>query len=76
MQKVNNNQKFVAIIIVLLFSMTIYLNLYFDKIFSYYEHNGEKDYDLDNDGWSVDLNYQYDSKADFCLLYTSPSPRD
>ena len=65
MQKVNNNQKFVAIIIVLLFSMTIYHNLYFDKIFSYYEHNGEKDYDLDNDGWSVDLNYQYDSKADF-----------
>jgi len=76
MQKVNNNQKFVAIIIVLLFSMTIYHNIYFDKIFSYYEHNGEKDYDLDNDGWSVDLNYQYDSKADFDEMFSELDTRD
>ena len=76
MQKVNNNQKFVAIIIVLLFSMTIYHNLYFDKIFSYYEHNGEKDYDLDNDGWSVDLNYQYDLKADFDEMFSELDTRD
>ena len=76
MQRINNNQKFVAIIIVLLFSMTIYHNIYFDKIFSYYEHNGEKDYDLDNDGWVVDLNYQYDLKVDFDEMFSELDNRD
>ena len=65
MQKSNNNQKIIASVIVLLFSMTIYHNIHFDNIFSYYEHNGEKSYDLENDGWSVALESQYDMKPAF-----------
>ena len=55
MQKINNNRKFIASVIILLFLMTIYHNIYFDKIFSYYEDDGEKIYDLESDGWSVDI---------------------
>ena len=56
--------------------MTVYHNVYFDNIFSYYGHNGEKDYDLDNDGWSIDLNYEYDSKADFDEMFSELDNRD
>lgn len=69
MQKSNNNQKIIASVIVLLFSMTIYHNIHFDNIFSYYEHNGEKSYDLENDGWSVDLESQYDMKPEFDQMF-------
>ena len=69
MQKSNNNQKIIASVIVLLFSMTIYHNIHFDNIFSYYEHNGEKSYDLENDGWSVALGSQYVMKPEFDQMF-------
>ena len=55
MQEINNSRKFIAIVMVLIFSMTVYHNIHFDNIFSYYEHNGEKEYVLEEDGWIVDL---------------------
>ena len=69
MQKFNNNRKFIVLIIVLLFSMTIYHNIYFDNIFSYYEDNGEKRYDLENDGWAVDLDSEYAMKSEFNQMF-------
>ena len=69
MQKFNNNRKFIASIIVLLFLMTIYHNIYFDNIFSYYEDDGEKTYVLESDGWSVDLESQYDMKPEFDQMF-------
>lgn len=69
MQKFNNNRKFIASIIILLFSMTAYHNVYFDNIFSYYEHNGEKIYDLEEDNWSVALESQYEMKSEFDKMF-------
>ena len=69
MQKFNNNRKFIASVIILLFLMTIYHNIYFDKIFSYYEDGGEKIYDLESDGWSVDIGSQYDMKSEFDQMF-------
>jgi len=69
MQKINNNRKFIASVIILLFLMTIYHNIYFDKIFSYYEDDGEKIYDLESDGWSVDIGSQYDMKSEFDQMF-------
>ena len=55
MKSINLRQKIIAFSVVLIFSMAIYQNIYFDKLFDYYEHNGNKEYDLSRDGWSVDL---------------------
>ena len=34
MQKINNSRKFIAIVMVLIFSMTVYHNIHFDNIFA------------------------------------------
>ena len=70
MEKFNNNRKFIASIIVLLFLMTAYHNIHFDDIFSYYEHDDEKVYDLENDGWIVDLESQYSMKTQFDEMFS------
>ena len=51
--------------------MAIYQNVYFDKLFDYYEHNGDKEYDLDEDGWSVDLSSEYHMKSEFEAMSVS-----
>ena len=65
MTTINKSQILVAFTVVLLFSMTIYHNGHFRDIFSYYEHAGEKTYDIDNDGWTVDLDSQFEMADEF-----------
>ena len=65
---INKSQILVAFTVVLLFSMTIYHNGHFRDIFSYYEHAGEKTYDIDNDGWTVDLDSQFEMADEFNLM--------
>ena len=68
MTTINKSQILVAFTVVLLFSMTIYHNGHFRDIFSYYEHAGEKTYDIDNDGWTVDLDSQFEMADEFNLM--------
>jgi CubicO group peptidase (beta-lactamase class C family) len=48
--------------------MTIYHNGHFRDLFSYYEHAGEKTYDIDNDGWTVDLDSEFEMADEFNLM--------
>ena len=41
-----------------------------DKLFDYYEHNGDKEYDLGRDGWSVDLGSEYHMKSEFEAMFS------
>ena len=59
-----------AFFMVLIFSMTVYHNIHFDNIFSYYEHNGEKEYVLEEDGWIVDLESNYEMKSQFDAMFS------
>ncbi|MEO2236824.1 MAG: hypothetical protein ABGW95_01045, partial [Candidatus Poseidoniia archaeon] len=68
MQEINRHQTFVVLTVVLVLSMTVYSNSHFRDLFSYYEHAGEKSYDLDNDGWSVDLDSQFEMAEEFDLM--------
>ncbi|MEC7494435.1 MAG: serine hydrolase domain-containing protein, partial [Candidatus Thermoplasmatota archaeon] len=70
MKSINLRQKIIAFSVVLIFSMAIYQNIYFDKLFDYYEHNGNKEYDLSRDGWSVDLGSEYHMKSDFEAMFS------
>ena len=68
MPTINKSQILVAFTVVLLFSMTIYHNGHFRDLFSYYEHAGEKTYDIDNDGWTVDLDSEFEMADEFNLM--------
>ena len=68
MREINKHQIFVVFTIVLVLSMTVYSNGHFRDLFSYYEHAGEKSYDLDNDNWSVDLDFQFEMAEEFDLM--------
>jgi CubicO group peptidase (beta-lactamase class C family) len=68
MQEINRHQTFVVFTVVLVLSMTVYSNGHFRDLFSYYEHAGEKSYDLDNDGWSVDLDSPFEMAEEFDLM--------
>ena len=70
MKQTNRSQKIIALTVVLIFSMAIYQNIYFDKLFDYYEHNGDKEYDLGRDGWSVDLGSEYHMKSEFESMFS------
>ena len=70
MKSINLRQKIIAFSVVLIFSMAIYQNVYFDKLFDYYEHNGDKEYDLAGDGWSVDLDSEYHMKSEFETMFS------
>ena len=70
MKSINLRQKIIAFSVVLIFSMAIYQNIYFDKLFDYYEHNGNKEYDLSRDGWSVDLGSEYHMKSEFEAMFS------
>jgi len=65
---INKSQILVAFTVFLLLSMTIYHNGHFRDLFSYYEHAGEKTYDLDNDGWTVNLDSEFEMADDFDLM--------
>ena len=39
MQEINRSRKFIALVVILLFSMTIYQNINFDKLFDYSKLN-------------------------------------
>ena len=60
MRDINKHQIFVVFTIILVLSMTIYSNGHFRDLFSYYEHAGDKAYDLNDDGWSVDLDASFE----------------
>ena len=68
MQEINRHRTFVVFTIVLVFSMTVYSNSHFRELFSYYEHAGEKSYDLGNDNWSVDLDSRFEMAEEFDLM--------
>ena len=68
MRNINKSQALVVFTVALLFSMTIYHNGHFRDLFSYYEHAGEKTYDIDNDGWGVDLSSQFEMADEFDLM--------
>ncbi len=68
MANINKSQILVAFTVILLFSMTIYHNGHFRDIFSYYEHAGEKTYDIDNDGWTVNLDSEFEMADEFDLM--------
>ena len=68
MTNINKSQILVAFTVTLLFSMTIYHNGHFRDIFSYYEHAGEKTYDIDNDGWTVNLDSKFEMADEFDLM--------
>ena len=68
MTNINKSQILVAFTVVLLFSMTIYHNGHFRDLFSYYEHAGEKTYDIDNDGWTVNLDSEFEMVDEFDLM--------
>ncbi|MEC7976590.1 MAG: serine hydrolase, partial [Candidatus Thermoplasmatota archaeon] len=70
MKSINLRQKIIAFSVVLIFSMAIYQNIYFDKLFDYYEHNGNKEYDLSRDEWSVDLGSEYHMKSEFEAMFS------
>ena len=70
MKQINLSRKIIAFSVVLILSMAIYQNVYFDKLFDYYEHNGDKEYDLDEDGWSVDLRSEYHMKSEFEAMFS------
>ena len=76
MQEINRSRKFIAFVVILLFSMTIYQNINFDKLFDYYEHNGNKEYDLENDGWIVDLESDYHRQSEFDAMFSELESRD
>ena len=76
MQEINNSRKFIAFFMVLIFSMTVYHNIHFDNIFSYYEHNGEKEYVLEEDGWIVDLESNYEMKSQFEAMFSELEQKD
>ena len=76
MQEINNSRKFIAFFMVLIFSMTVYHNIHFDNIFSYYEHNGEKEYVLEEDGWIVDLESNYEMKSQFDAMFSELEQKD
>ena len=67
-QEINKHQIFVAFTVVLILSMTIYHDGHFRDLFSYYEDGGEKTYDIENDGWSVDLDSQFEMADEFDLM--------
>ena len=48
--------------------MTAYHNSHFRDIFSYYEHAGEKNYDLENDGWTVNLGSEFEMANEFDVM--------
>ena len=48
--------------------MTTYHNSHFRDIFSYYEHAGEKNYDLENDGWTVNLGSEFEMANEFDVM--------
>jgi len=48
--------------------MTVYSNSHFRDLFSYYEHAGDKTYNLNNDTWSVDLDSQFEMAEEFDLM--------
>ena len=76
MQEINRSRKFIAFVVILLFSMTIYQNINFDKLFDYYEHNGNKEYNLENDGWNVDLESEYHRQSEFDAMFSELERRD
>ena len=76
MQEINRSRKFIAFVVILLFSMTIYQNINFDKLFDYYEHNGNKQYTLENDGWNVDLESEYHRQSEFDAMFSELERRD
>ena len=51
-------------------------NINFDKLFDYYEHNGNKEYDLENDGWIVDLESDYHRQSEFDAMFSELESRD
>ena len=67
-QEINKHQVFVVFTVVLVLSMTVYHNGHFRDLFSYYEDAGEKTYDIENDGWSVDLDSQFEMADEFDLM--------
>jgi len=68
MQEINRHQTFIVFTVVLVLSMTVYSNGHFRDLFSYYEHAGDKSYDPDNDGWSVDLDAPFEMADEFNLM--------
>ena len=68
LRNINKSQALVVFTVALLFSMTIYHNGHFRDLFSYYEHAGEKTYDIGNDGWTVDLSSQFEMADEFDLM--------
>jgi CubicO group peptidase (beta-lactamase class C family) len=64
----NKSQAFIVFTIVLILLMTTYHNSHFRDIFSYYEHAGEKTYDIENDGWTVDADFQFEMADEFDLM--------
>ena len=76
MKQTNRSQKIIALTVVLIFSMAIYQNIYFDKLFDYYEHNGNKEYNSEEDGWVVDLDSEYHRKSEFDAMFSEMEARD
>jgi len=68
MRDINKHQIFVVFTIILVLSMTIYSNGHFRDLFSYYEHTGDKAYDQNDDGWSVDLDAPFEMEDEFDLM--------
>ena len=68
MRDINKHQIFVVFTIIIVLSMTIYSNGHFRDLFSYYEHTGDKAYDLNDDGWSVDLDAPFEMVDEFDLM--------
>ena len=68
MNNYNKSQAFIAFTIVLVLLMTAYHNSHFRDLFSYYEYAGEKNYDIENDGWTVDTESQFEMSAEFDLM--------
>ena len=68
MRDINKHQMFVVFTIVLVLSMTIYSNGHFRDLFSYYEQTGDKSYDQNDDGWSVDLDAPFEMEDEFDLM--------
>ncbi len=68
MQEINRHQTFIVFTVVLVLSMTVYSNGHFRDLFSYYEHAGDKSYDPNNDGWSVDLDAPFEMADEFNLM--------
>jgi CubicO group peptidase (beta-lactamase class C family) len=64
----NKSQAFIAFTIVLILLMTTYHNSHFRDIFSYYEHADEKSYDLENDGWTVNLDSEFEMADEFDMM--------